>query len=239
MTATWRAFWDGDHPIYVSDRHREVHYRAIADGVLGELRALGPRATPVVLDYACGDALEASRVAAGLARLVLCDGAPSVVDKLKARHAGDKRIVACLPEDLDRALADGAADLIVVSSLIQYLTRSEFEALLDRLRAKLARDGRLVVADVIPPDAGMAADVASLLRNGLSHGFFLAALAGLAATVFSPYRKMRQTLGLTAYGEADMLAIMSRHGLVPTCAPVNLGLTPHRRTYVATWKPAN
>lgn len=27
----WRSSWDGDHAIYVSDRHKAVHYRAIAD----------------------------------------------------------------------------------------------------------------------------------------------------------------------------------------------------------------
>ena len=82
MMADWRAFWNGDHAIYVSDRHKTVHYRAIADGILDHLRSAGPAA--VVLDYACGEALEAPRVAAEARRLVLCDGASSVVEKLRA-----------------------------------------------------------------------------------------------------------------------------------------------------------
>lgn len=231
MMADWRAFWNGDHAIYVSDRHKTVHYRAIADGILDHVRAVGPGA--VVLDYACGEALEAQRVAAQARRLVLCDGAPSVVEKLRARLGAEPNIAFALPEDLDSVLADGEADLIVVSSLIQYLTEADFTGLLARFHAKLKPGGRLVVADVIPPDAGMMADVAALLGNGLRHGYAVSALMGLAATAVSPYRKLRGELGLTTYSEAAMLALLARHGFDARRHQPNLGLTPHRMTFVA------
>lgn len=231
--ADWRSFWDGEHAIYVSDRHRQVHYRAIADGILAHLAATGAGRDAVVLDYACGEALEADRVAAAAGRLVLCDGAPSVVAKLAGRFAGQDRIAAVLPEDLDAVLPDGTADLIVVSSLIQYLGRDDFSGLLRRFRQKLKPVGRLVVADVIPPDAGMVADVLSLLRNGLAHGYLTAAAMGLVATAVSPYRKLRAKLGLTTYAEADMLALLAREGFDGRRHAPNLGLTSHRMTFVA------
>ena len=31
--ADWISFWNSDHPIYVNARHRDVHYRGIADDV--------------------------------------------------------------------------------------------------------------------------------------------------------------------------------------------------------------
>jgi SAM-dependent methyltransferase len=226
----WRSFWDGDHAIYVSETHRHVHYQAIADGILDHVATLAAPAQSVVLDYACGEALEAHRVAAAVGKLVLCDGAPSVVAKLNERHVG----VAVVPEDLDRVLGDGEADLIVVSSLIQYLTLADFEALVDLLSMKLKAGGRLVVADVIPPDAGLVADVTSLLRNGIRHGYFYAGLVGLVATAVSPYRKLRQSLGLTTYSQADMITLLTAHGLSAHRHEPNLGLTPHRMTFVAT-----
>lgn len=229
----WRSFWDGEHAIYVNARHKDVHYRAIADGILAHLEATGTGGDAVVLDYACGEALEAGRVAAAAGRLVLCDGAPSVVAKLKDHFGGLANVESVLPEDLDLVLADHAADLIVVSSLIQYLTRAEFGALLDRFRAKLKPSGRLVVADVISPDTGIVTDVRSLLRNGLAHGFLMAAVAGLAATAVSPYRKIRSELGLATYSEGDMLALFRDHGFAARRHQVNLGLTPHRMTFVA------
>lgn len=232
--ADWRSFWDGDHAIYVSDRHKDVHYRAIADGILAHVAEAGLRPDAVVLDYACGEALETPRVAAAVGRLVLCDGAPSVVAKLRERFGRLPNVAFALPEDLDTALADGAADLIVVSSLIQYLSPEDFAALLDRFHAKLRPGGRLVVADVIPPDAGMVADVASLLRNAWRNGYLPAALAGLVATAVSPYRKIRSEIGLATYAEADMIALMARHGFAARRHRPNLGLTPHRMTFVAS-----
>lgn len=231
--ADWRAFWNGDHAIYVSDTHKAVHYRAIADGILDHLKAAGLGRDAVVLDYACGEALEAPRVRAAVGKLVLCDGAPTVVEKLRARFGADPAIAFALPEDLDGVLADGEADLIMVSSLIQYLTEADFAALLDRFRAKLKPGGRLVIADVIPPDAGMAADIASLLGNAWRHGYAVQAVIGLAATAVSPYRKLRGQLGLTTYAEPAMLALLARHGFKAERHRPNLGLTPHRMTFVA------
>lgn len=228
----WRSFWDGEHAIYVSDRHKAVHYRAIADGILAHVAATGSGRDAVVLDYACGEALEAPRVASAVGRLVLCDGAPSVVAKLRERFGQLANIAFALPEDLDEALADGSADLIVVSSLIQYLSRDDLAGLLERFRAKLKPTGRLVIADVIPPDAGMVADVMSLLRNALSNGYLPAALMGLVATAVSPYRKLRSEIGLATYGEAEMVTLMADHGFAATRHQPNLGLTPHRMTFI-------
>ncbi|MCZ8316778.1 class I SAM-dependent methyltransferase [Phreatobacter sp.] len=231
--ADWRSFWDGEHAIYVSDRHKAVHYAAIADGILDHVRLAGLGHDAVMLDYACGEALETPRVAAAVGRLILCDDAPSVMAKLRERFGGLGNIAFALPEDLDAALPDGDADLIVVSSLIQYLSRDDLTGLLGRFRAKLKPDGRLVIADVIPPEAGMVPDVLSLLRNALRHGYLPAAVAGLVATAVSPYRKLRSELGLSTYAEADMLALFVETGFSAARHQPNLGLTPHRMTFVA------
>ncbi|MBY0360950.1 MAG: class I SAM-dependent methyltransferase [Phreatobacter sp.] len=231
--ADWRSFWDGEHAIYVSDRHKAVHYGAIADGILAHVAAAGLGRDAVVLDYACGEALETPRVAAAVGRLVLCDGAPSVVAKLRERFGGLANLAFALPEELDGVLAGGTADLVVVSSLIQYLSPEDFAALLERFRHLLKPGGRLVVADVIPPDSGMVADVASLLRNALKHGYLPAALVGLVATAVSPYRRIRSEIGLSTYAEADMIALMAGHGFLARRHRPNLGLTPHRMTFVA------
>lgn len=229
----WRSFWDGEHAIYVNARHKAVHYRAIADGILRHLAESRAGPGAVVLDYACGEALDAGRVAAAVGRLVLCDGAPSVVARLRDHFGALPNVASVLPEDLDDVLGDHEADLVVVSSLIQYLTRAELGTLLDRFKAKLKPSGQLVIADVIPPDTGIVADVGSLLRNGFGQGFLFASIAGLAATAVSPYRKIRSELGLSTYSQADMLGLFAAHGFSAERHPVNLGLTPHRMTFVA------
>ena len=47
MTSAWLAFWNGSHSIYVSARHKDVHYRLIAE----EISALVPNPQAHVLDY--------------------------------------------------------------------------------------------------------------------------------------------------------------------------------------------
>ena len=58
----WIAFWNSNHPIYANPRHREVHYRAVAQDILVRVPAGGR-----VLDYGCGEALYADLIAASAA----------------------------------------------------------------------------------------------------------------------------------------------------------------------------
>ena len=77
----WIAFWDSKHSIYVNDRHRDVHYRTIAD----DIAAYIPSSSAIVLDYGCGEALHADRIAAAARKLILVEAAPRVREKLAAR----------------------------------------------------------------------------------------------------------------------------------------------------------
>ena len=44
MTAGWLGFWDGAHSIYVNARHKDVHYRLIAQSSRLWCRSRGARA---------------------------------------------------------------------------------------------------------------------------------------------------------------------------------------------------
>src|SRR5260370_40105306 len=81
MMGDWIAFWDSQHAIYVNARHLDVHYRRIAEDVARYL----PSRTATVLDYGCGEALHADRIAGAAARRILVDAAPNVRAGLAAR----------------------------------------------------------------------------------------------------------------------------------------------------------
>ncbi|MBK9082368.1 MAG: methyltransferase domain-containing protein [Rhizobiales bacterium] len=225
----WREFWNGDHAIYVNARHKALHYDRIARDIV----ALLPGGAVVALDHGAGEALAADAVARHCASLALYDAAPTVQAKLAQRFAGDARI-RVLDDAALAGLDDASLDVVVVNSLLQYLTREEFAALLDFWRAKLKTGGRLVVGDVIPPDVGPVDDVKALMRFALEGGFVVAAATGLVKTFFSPYRKLRQSLPLTTYAEADMLALIAAHGFSPQRADKNIGHNQARMTFVAT-----
>src|ERR1700733_12587946 len=176
----WRSFWDSAHSIYVNAPHKDVHYREIAD----QIAAFVPGPAARVLDYGCGEAIHADRVAAVAAQVLLCAPAPSVRAAIAARFAADPRIEALSPEAVEQ-LPDRSVDLIVSNSMTQYLAPPELDRVLILWRRLLAGGGTLIVADVIPPDADALTDVAALLRYAAANGFFVAALWGLARTAVS------------------------------------------------------
>lgn len=224
---SWRDYWNADSPIYVSDRHKTLHYGLIARDVA----ALVPGPGAVVLDHGCGEALSAARVAAACRKLYLCDGAPLVRDRLSRLFAAEPKIAVLSPEDID-GLPDGSLDLVVVNSLLQYLSVEELDGLLGLWRTKLAPRGTLVLADILPPDLSPVDDVRALLGFAWQGGFLRAALAGLVRTAFSDYRKLRTELGLTHHSEAEMLDLLRSRGFTAERRP-NLGHNPRRMAFAA------
>ncbi len=224
----WRSFWDSEHSIYVNARHKDVHYREIAD----QIAAFVPATSARVLDYGSGDAIHADRVAVVAAEVTLCDAAPSVRAAMASRFAGNPRIKVIAPEDV-AALPDGRFDLIVSNSVAQYLTADELTKLLAMFRRLLAPNGTLVFADVIPPDVGALSDVLALLRYAAKHGFLIAALAGLVKTIVSPYRKIRATLGIAQYTEAQFMQKLADAGFSAERLARNMEHNPARMTFRA------
>jgi ubiquinone/menaquinone biosynthesis C-methylase UbiE len=224
----WRDYWNQDTPIYVSERHKVLHYWLIANDIAG----LVPSPEAVVLDYGCGEALSANRVAAKCARLYLCDAAPLVRERLKERFRKETRIAVLSPEEIE-TIADGSLDLIVVNSLLQYLSLDELRALLATWRRKLKSTGKLVIADVIPHDLSPVADAKALLSFAWKGGFLKNALIGLVRTALSDYRKVRNELGLSRYGEAEMIDILHEAGFSAERRRQNMGHNQARMTFVA------
>jgi SAM-dependent methyltransferase len=226
---SWRDFWGRSHRIYVNDRHLAVHCRIVADDIL----SLGPAPDAAVLDFGCGDALEAGRVAARVGRLFLYDAVAEVRARLRSRFADDRCITVPNDDALAAESLRGAIDLIVVNSVLQYVADDEFQRLLPLWRGLLKPGGRLVLADVIPPGDTLVPDTIALLGFAWREGFFPAALLGLAATFFSDYRKLRRKLGLRCYAEAEMLAFLAGAGFHAARRRPNFGFNQTRMTFIA------
>jgi SAM-dependent methyltransferase len=225
---TWRDFWDSAHSIYVSERHKDVHYRDVAE----QLAAFMPGADARVLDHGSGEAIHADLVAARSREVLLCDAAVSVRASVAARFAGNPKIKVIAPENVER-LPDASLDLIFANSLVQYLTAAELGRLLALWRRLLAPGGMLIVADVIPPHVGAVSDGLALLRYAAAHGFLCAALVGLARTALSRYRRLRSELGIARYSEAEFLAKLSAARFSAERLPKNVEHNQARMTFRA------
>ena len=107
----WVAFWDTSNSIFVSARHKEVHYRQMAQ----EISRYLPSPAARVLDYGSGEALYANLVAAAAGLVLLCEGAPRIRASAAARFADIPKIRMVTPEEVEQ-LQPHSLDLIVLLS---------------------------------------------------------------------------------------------------------------------------
>jgi SAM-dependent methyltransferase len=224
--ASWIDYWNSDHPIYVNQRHLVLHYRTLAE----DIAALIPAPDAAVLDYGCGEALSAARIASACNRLLLVDSAPTIREKLKARFEGLRGIEVLSPEDAT-ALPAGILDLVIVHSVAQYVAKPDFAALIETLAGKLKPGGSLILGDILPNGLRAWDDVEALLIFGWRGGFLLAACLGLVRTALSDYRKIRSQLGLTHYDEAEVMALLEKAGMTASRLDENLGHNQARMAF--------
>ena len=224
----WIDYYDSTHTIYASKLHRDLHFEVIARDIIGYITS--PDA--VVLDYACGEALSAAKVAEACGKLYLAEPAPGVRGRLIARFAPNTRIRVRSLDDL-RKMEEKSIDLVVMNSVAQYMTADELDSALAVIRRMLKPTGRLVLGDILRPEVGMPRDVLALLKFAAAHGFLKDAFYGLASTALSDYRQLRTRVGLQRYGESEMIGKLAAAGFSASRAHVNIGHNPWRMTFVA------
>jgi SAM-dependent methyltransferase len=228
----WVEYYDSDHSIYVNARHRDVHYARLAEGFARHV----PSGAACVLDYGCGEALHAARVAEAAGKLLLAEAGPAMRSRLIARFRDNPKIAVVSTDEVP-SLPPGSLDMVILHSVSQYLSGPEFDRIAILFHGLLRPGGLLLVGDVVPPAAALASDIFALLRFGWRDGFFLAAVAGLVRTFFSDYRRLRARMGLTRYSEREMAGKLKALGFAASRAPVNLGHLTTRMTFVARKAP--
>ena len=224
----WIDYYDSTHTIYASRLHRDLHFELIARDIVGYISS--PDA--VVLDYACGEALSAAKVADACGKLYLAEPAPGVRGRLIARFAPNTKIRVRSLDDV-RNMTEKSVDLAVMNSVAQYMTPEELDAAFAVIKRLLKPTGRLVLGDVLRPEVGMFRDVLALLRFGARHGFLKDALIGLISTALSDYRQLRTRIGLRRYSEREMIDKLAKAGFTASRARLNIGHNKWRMTFVA------
>ncbi len=224
--SAWLQFWNQEQSVYVSQRHIVSNYRAIADDFL----ALEPEGVgKTLLDYGCGEALATGRFVTAGYHVALYDPSALMQEKARRFARGETTLYRTAAE-----IPRQSADVILIVSVLQYLSKDETSDMLRSVHEYLRPVGKLYIADVVPPDVSMLRDVYSLLRAGLRDGFFFAALIGLGKTFFSEYRSLRKTAGFTTWSEGEFLALLAARGFQGVRMPHNIGHNQGRMTFCAT-----
>jgi SAM-dependent methyltransferase len=225
----WIDFYDFKHSvIYVNARHRDVHYRVIAE----DIRAYVPSPQARVLDYGCGEAASAHLVAEAAGHLTLVEAAPNVRAALAARYVGNSKIAVIAAEDIEAQPA-ASFHLIVMHSVAQYLTAAELARLLGIFRRLVTPSGLVIIGDIVPPHMAAPAAAWALLRFAAANGFFWAAVGGLLRIFVSDYLRLKKAFGLSHYTDKAMLEKLAAAGFNAARAEFNIGHNQRRMTFLA------
>ena len=227
----WVGFWNTDHHIYVNQRHKIVHDQLVTRDIAAYL----PEGS-AVLDFGCGKNFAVHEMMDKAAQLILCDAASSVREELQSRFPDHPRIMVTDPTELD-LFPDGSFDVVVMHSVAQYLAAEDMRKTLASFDRLLKDGGKLVLGDIVSGEGGAVSDAYALLTLARKERFFGAAVIGLAKTAISPYRQLRQELGLTTYDEAEIRLVLDRAGFTCERMPRNIGHNQRRATYLCRKRP--
>lgn len=174
--------WDA---YYNTLRHDAQLYRDQAAIYVGSLVSeVGLHPHQRVLDFGCGFGHVAALVAPRVEQLWLWEPSLHMRDEARRQTAACDNVTFV---DLSTAETDPQdagllpLDLILVNSVVQYMSPSDFTTWLRRWRDMLAPTGKLVLSDLIPPGQGALSDVADALRIVARRG--------------GPRRAVREALG--------------------------------------------
>jgi ubiquinone/menaquinone biosynthesis C-methylase UbiE len=229
----WREYFQKDVSLYVNARHKTLHHQQLLSDYINLFKTLNVPQDAFMLDYGCGETLTARELVQCGHALWLYDPSTHVQSMLQVLYGSENKITVMTPQALESA-ADASIDVMLATSVIQYLSLSEQEQMLKLAHRLLKPTGKLILADVIPPSNTMMKDTTALLRFAWQGGFLIAAILGLIRTYFSDYRRLRSTLGLTTLSENDTLTSLQHAGFNAHRHLKNIGHNQKRMTFVAT-----
>ena len=222
----WVNFFASAHSLYVNEQHFRAHHEMVSQGIIAHL----PTNKGIVIDYGCGDTVNATCVAAHCQTLILVEASQGLRERLQARYGGNQSIRIMSPEQC-WSLPIASVDVVIIHSVLQYLRWEETGQLIGQLRSLIKPQGSILLGDIIPPDRTIFQDIASLLLFAWNKNFFIAGLCGLVTTFFSKYRSLRKQYGLTRYSAKDIHHMARKNGLFTRALKRNIGHDQTRHIY--------
>jgi len=143
---SWRDYWNSDTPIYVNERHRQLHYRRIATDLVALIDEICPQGKPVVLDYGCGVGT-LSNCLQGLlpkAHLNGFDVSAESITTINCNLASRGLFTN------DSAQLGAGYNVIILSNVLHHIDPPNRSGTIQELKARLCGDGLLIVFEHNP-----------------------------------------------------------------------------------------
>jgi SAM-dependent methyltransferase len=223
----WELYWEG-----LSDRQQR--FRAQANEYVRNLGSVLPlESLARVLDFGCGFGFVAALLAPRVGEVFLWDASANMRGRARVNVATCQNIRFLDLSDPKAVPRDLHFNLIVVNSVVQYMTLDEFSAWLVQWRGMLAPGGRIVVSDLIPPGSPAILDIVDLLRFCRRHGFLARAIWQAFGQLVRHWR-MKRARPLCRIGREELSRLAEAAGLAVSYLPNNLTHLTRRTTTVFT-----
>ena len=220
----WHAYWDR--------LEEHVIFRVEAADYLSRLEAaLGPQRGARVLDFGFGFGFLAELLAPEVAVLFVFDASDHMRRQTQLRLAGHANVRFLGPPGAAPWPAGLRFDLILVNSVVQYMTPDEFHGWLERWRAMLAPGGRLVLSDLLTRDVNPLREVVELLLLS-ARGRCMVSVVWKALGELRHYTRTRHVRPLCRIALDDLRERARRLGLAMDVLPTNLTYRSTRATAV-------
>ncbi|MCK5439165.1 MAG: class I SAM-dependent methyltransferase, partial [Gemmatimonadetes bacterium] len=186
-----------------------------------------------VLDFGCGFGFTTGLIAARVASVSAWDAAANMRTQARDHLAAHGNVELL---DLGTAIAlpdDADFDLIVVNSVVQYMSADEFVGWLAAWRDGLAVRGRLVLSDLIPREYDVRRDIPAVLLFSLRRRTLLRALVE-GVKEWRRYRRVHRSVPLLTIAPEELAQQAGELGLDAEILPANLSSHPARLSVVLT-----
>jgi cyclopropane fatty-acyl-phospholipid synthase-like methyltransferase len=223
----WRSYWES-----LSDRCQL--FREQANEYVRRLEAALPlESNARVLDFGCGFGFVAAILAPRVGEVFLWDASSNMRQRARVNVAGQPNIRFVDLSEPRVVATELRFDLILVNSVVQYMTHDDFSAWLALWRDMLGPKGRVVVSDLIPPTYPSSSDIVDLLRFSARRRILARAIWQLFGDLWR-YWRVRRVCSLTRIGREDLSRLGQTAGFVVSFLPMNLTHFTKRCTAVFT-----
>jgi SAM-dependent methyltransferase len=209
----WAEYWDGLAPRRLFAEQARDHVR--------RLRSVVPLcSSDRVLDFGCGFGHVVELLAPEVSRIDYWDAAERMRRATAQRTA---HLATAAPVDLGPGVHApvGGYDLILVNSVIQYMSASELAGWLVRWNGMLRATGQVVLSDVPAPGTAALPELLGVLRFAATHRILLrTVLDGVAEA--DRYLHSRRRGDLQRWQPAELARRVAGAGLVAEVLPANL-----------------
>ncbi len=221
-TADWTSHYEA------LDDSFELFELEAADYVRRLLTVVDLRPEMALLDFGCGFGFVAERVGQRVGELYVWDVTRNMRERC-VRRVSRRCPVTVLDLQAGAAGVNARVDMILVNSVIQYMTLAELRNWLREWAILLRPAGRIVLSDVISLDSTFVSEVRDSLLFATRQGFLLRSLRETIAG-FRRYAQMRRSHPLLRLSAGELAREATAAGL--RCEQLANNLT-YRRNRVS------